>query len=105
MFGFFVSGEFKGFWSNSIGDIFFDLTCLKMGWDKSVTSMVYYPSLKESDLQNAVASLSDVNVYEKHQEQTGVDENDQPIIEEVTTLIKTIQADTFVTNGIIIIPC
>jgi hypothetical protein len=105
MFGLFVSGEFKGFWSNSVGDIFFDATCINMQWDKSLTSMVYYPSLKDSELQHAVASLSDVKVYEKHQEQNGVDENDQPIIEEVATLIKTIQADTFVTNGITIIPC
>jgi len=105
MFGFFVSSEFVGFWSNKVGDIFFDLTVFSMKWEKSSVSVVYYPNLQESEIQHAVASLSDVKVYEKHQEQTGVDENDQPITEEVTTLIKTIQADTFVTNGLIIIPC
>jgi hypothetical protein len=105
MFGFFVNNEFKSFWSNKIGDIFSDLTCMKMNWPKEATTLVFYPSLKESDLQNAVASIDKVEVYSVSQNETGVDEEGNPIFEEVKTLTKTINSDKFVVNGMMLIPC
>lgn len=105
MFGFFVSGEFKGFWSNRVGDIFCDLTCIKMQWAKESTTLVFYPNLKEHELQNAVASIDDVKVYNKEQNETGVDEQGNPTFEEKSVLVKTISADKFMVNGLMLIPC
>lgn len=45
MFAFFINGEFKSFWSNDIGDIFFDATCKSMKWDSSVVDLVHYTNL------------------------------------------------------------
>lgn len=46
MFAFFVNDEFKGFWANKEGDIFADITCLSMNWEKSLVDLVFYPDLK-----------------------------------------------------------
>jgi hypothetical protein len=105
MFGFFVNGEFKGFWSNRVGDIFADLTCLKMGWSKELTTLVYYPDLKEHELEKAVATVDKVDVYVSAQNQTGEDEEGNPIFEESQTLVKSINSDKFVVNGMMLIPC
>lgn len=105
MFGFFVNGEFKGFWSNKVGDIFCDLTCQKMGWAKELTTLAYYPNLKESELKHAEPTVDDVKVYSVSQEQTGEDEEGNPILEENKTLVKTIQSDKFMVNGLMLIPC
>lgn len=105
MFGFFVSGEFKGFWSNSIGDVFCDLTCMKMQWAKESTTLVYYPALKDSELSSAVATVDSVSIYREVTNEVGVDENDQPILETTQELVKTIQSDKFMVNGLMLIPC
>jgi hypothetical protein len=105
MFGIFLNNEFKGFWSNRPGDIFIDLTCKKMSWPKELTSLVYYPSLREHELQNAEASLDDVKVYREESNQTGEDEEGNPIYENEKVLVKTIDSDKFVVNGLMLIPC
>jgi len=110
MFGFFVNNEFKGFWSNQVGDIFFDNTCNKMEWDKSQTVMVRYNGMKESEIENALVSPSEAQIRTKsfNEVDSGeVDGEGNPILiqEEVFTVVKTIQADLFVNNGVMLINC
>lgn len=105
MFGFFVSGEFKGFWSNSIGDVFCDLTCMKMQWSKESTTLVYYPSLNGAEIYNSVPTIDSVDVMQEVTNEIGVDENDQPIFETSQVLVRTIQSDKFMVNGLMLIPC
>jgi hypothetical protein len=96
MFGFFVGGEFKGFWSNSVGDVFADLTCSRMNWSKVDVTLVYYPSLGEGELDGAEASVDSVKVYRK---ESGEDQ------EELKILVKEIQSDKFMVGGLMLIPC
>lgn len=105
MFGFFVNDEFKGFWCNRPGDMFVDLTCQKLNWPKQQTTVVYYPDLKDSELQHAQPSTSKVDIYQEIMVENGVDENQQPIMETSLVLVKSINADSFMVNGIMIIPC
>jgi hypothetical protein len=85
MFAFFVSGEFKGYWHNQPGDKFFDVTCEVMLWPKSLTSLVYYPKMKESDLAESTPGLESLEIK-------GDDS-------------KKIIADKFVISGMMLIPC
>jgi hypothetical protein len=105
MFGFFVNHEFKGFWSNQPGDIFFDLTCLKMQWPKEATTLVYFPGLLESELKDALATPDKCQGFKSELQEIGQDEEGNTLTEEVKILNREIVADKFVINGIIIIPC
>jgi hypothetical protein len=97
MFAFFVGEEFKGFWGNSPGDIFFDLTCDAMDWEKSITSLVYFPKFHTGKWvgKEVEVSMESLIVKEK------TIENEQ----EILNTVKTYQPDVFVHNGLILIPC
>lgn len=110
MFGLFVNGEFKGFWSNKVGDVFFDNTCNKMEWDKSQTIMVHYQGMKESEIEHTLVSPNEVVIRNKVTnlvDSGELDENQQPIMIEQDdfVVVKTIQADLFVNNGVMLINC
>jgi hypothetical protein len=112
MFGFFINDEFKGFWSNSAGDRFFQATCKSLGWAESQVTLVYYPNLKQSELQNCEPLKSDCKVYKKVQTEitvTELDEDGNEVtrteIQDELVLDRVINADTFVLNGLILIPC
>lgn len=45
MFAFFINDVFFSFWSNDVGDVFFDKTCKSMKWDSSKVDLVYYKNL------------------------------------------------------------
>jgi hypothetical protein len=112
MFAFFINGELKGFWANKVGDKFYVLTCSSMGWDQANTNLVYYPGLKDSELELAQPSLSSCTVNKKETVEVQVTSTNE-LGEEVITielqenviLDRIIQADNFVTNGIMVIPC
>lgn len=112
MFGFFVNDEFKGFWSNNVGDIFFQATCKSLNWVESQVTLVHYPGLKQSQLEFCEALKSDCKVYKKVQTEVTVTELDEDgnevtrtEIQEEIVLDRVINADTFVLNGLILIPC
>jgi hypothetical protein len=118
MFAFFIDQEFKGFWSNTIGDIFFDLTCKSMKWDKLKASLVYYPELQENEIQHANATELSCDVYNLENQQTGeetvdiLDENGiktgeeiKPIFEDVLVLIRSVDSIIYAQNGQIINKC
>jgi len=104
MFGFFVSGEFKGFWSNKVGDKFFDLTCSKMKWLLSTTTLVYYSDLSESDLAHAEPTEENVKFY-REETIDGEGGEGETVYSTQKVLVKTIQGDIFVLNGVILKPC
>lgn len=110
MFAFFIGNEFKGFWANKVGDVFFDNTCEKMGWDKNTTILSHYNGLKDSDLANSLVSPNEITIREKSTslvDSGEVDENQEPIMIEQDdfVVVKTIQADLFVNNGVMLINC
>jgi len=106
MFAFFVSGEFKGFWVNRAGDKFADATIKAMGWPKASTTLVRFDGLKSEELQGAEASLEEVRVYRSEEQEVGFDEETQaPITESVKVLVRTIPADMFINNGLMVRPC
>jgi hypothetical protein len=45
MFAFFKNDQFVDFWSNKIGDVFFDLTVSGLKWNRSEIDLFYYPEL------------------------------------------------------------
>jgi hypothetical protein len=104
MFAFFVNNEFKDFWSNKVGDKFFDLTCAKMKWPLSATTLVYYPDLSESDLKNAEPTIDEVKVY-REETIEGEGGEGETVYSTQKVLVKTIQGDKFVLNGVILKPC
>jgi hypothetical protein len=91
MFGFFVSGEFKGFWSNKVGDKFADITIQKMGWPKSLVTLVCFNGLLESEVSNCDVTLEKARVYKQG-------ESDK-------FLLREIAGDKFIVSGLIIKPC
>ena len=112
MFSFFVNGEFKGFWSNQIGDMFFSLTCNKLAWSESLTSLCYFPGLLNSELELAEPSLTECRVNKKvmvEVEVESTDESGNPItvteLQESIVLDRIIPAQVFVNNGLMLIPC
>jgi hypothetical protein len=104
MFAFFVNNEFKGFWSNKASDKFFDLTCSKMKWALSATTLVYYSDLSESDLTHAEPNEESVKVY-REETIEGEGGEGEPVLSKQKVLVKTIQGDKFVLNGVILKPC
>jgi hypothetical protein len=104
MFGFFLNGEFQGFWSNKVGDKFFDLTCAKMKWPLSATTLVYYSDLSESDLTHAEPTEDSVKVY-REETIEGEGGEGEAVYSTQKVLVKTIQGDKFVLNGVILKPC
>lgn len=117
MFGFFVNGEFKGFWSNKIGDVFVELTCNSMNWDKNQTVVVFYPSLNVDHSKLYEATINDCKEFIEVDVQIGTEMVDsldeqgnpiqieQPVFEKQAQLQHTFQADVFYNNGSIILPC
>ena len=55
MFGFFNGNNFVGQWGNRPGDIFFDLTVLKTGWESA--ELYYYPRPVQGVYEFSKASL------------------------------------------------
>lgn len=105
MFAFFVNGQFKGFWTNKVGDKFADLTITKMKWPKNSTSLVFYQGLNGSEIKNCEPTLNGVDVIKDEVNEIGVDENDQPILETSEILVRSIQSDKFMIDGLMLIPC
>jgi len=99
MFGFFVNGEFEGFWSNRVGDIFAQNTIQKMGWALSTVTVVHYSGLKESELQLAEPTIDEVRVYSGTINEY-VNEDGLTVTENGKQLVRTIKADLFIKDGI-----
>jgi hypothetical protein len=109
MFAFFVNDEFKGFWSNKIGDIFVQATCSALGFAPSQTEVVFFHFLDEQPehftfdanktlvIQRKVVSTSTVIDPETNEEVTTETESF------VTS--RTISADPFFTNGTVVQDC
>jgi len=105
MFGFFVNGEFKGFWSNRVNDIFFAATCKRMNWPLSLTTMVHYPEMVEVQIEHAEPSEKEVKINKEELIEDGKDDEGNPKFKKEKKLIKKIHADIFVKSGIVIKPC
>lgn len=45
MFLFLKNNELVNFWSNKIGDVFFDLTVSGLRWNRSEIDLFYYPEI------------------------------------------------------------
>jgi hypothetical protein len=91
MFGFFVNDVFSGFWSNKVGDIFCDITCEKMGWDKTQVKLYKYSNLNQNDLEHIQLDGYSVRVMSSS--------------EQDATLVKMCEGDLFYSNGVMLIPC
>jgi hypothetical protein len=108
MFCFFKGNEFVNFWSNSIGDIFADLTCHSMKWDKGQVDLVYYWGLDNMPEHYEFDSNKVLIVKNKVVTQEEVlDENGNPsIIENVSyTIHKQVDPDFFMSKGVMVKPC
>jgi len=112
MFSFFVNGEFKGFWANQPGYLFFSLACNRLSWSESLTSLCYFPGLLNSELELAEPSLTECRVNKKVMAEVEVestDESGNPItvteLQESIVLDRIIPAQVFVNNGLMLIPC
>jgi hypothetical protein len=104
MFGFFVNGNFKGFWSNKVNDKFADLTIQKMKWVPSSVTLVYYQGLQESELRNTEASIDEVKIY-RDETVEGIGGEGESVYTTQKVLIKTIESDKFMINGVMILLC
>jgi hypothetical protein len=114
MFAFFINDELQGFWSNNVGDLFFDATCKGMSWDKSKATLVRFDNLKDHELQLTEASVQEASVFREEDEEVEVEipaseENPEPqtIIQrrKIKVLDRKIPATIFAKDGLIIIPC
>lgn len=86
MFGFFLDGEFKGAWGNSIGDIFYVNTCDSLEWDITKTKLVHY-DVKRSEMRESFSHEFTESALILKDEQGNV--------------IKTIPSELFAENGLL----
>lgn len=99
MFAFFLNGTFLDFWANKPGDIFFDLTVSKMGWNPDNVTLVHLPGIP---VRRPEFFRFDENKNLIIQEQQVIEGEIQ---EETLVDIQTITAEVYVQNGERIIPC
>lgn len=118
MFAFFVFNELKGFWGNKIGDVFFQNTCKKMGWDITNTSLVYFEGLTDQESLNCIATKSSIEIYNKQLVQVGTEEKDildengivigseiVPVNEMQDVFVRSIPSQIFVLDGVFQAQC
>ena len=108
MFCFFKDNELVNFWSNSIGDIFADLTCNSLKWDKAKVDLVFYWGLEGVPEHYEFDSNKKLIIKKRHFTQVeSQDENGNVILNEVEsfTVEKEIEPDFFMSKGLIVKPC
>lgn len=97
MFCFFYKDSFVNFWSNKIGDIFFDLTINGMKWDRLDVDLYYYQSL------NSVPEFYEIDSVKKliiKKEIVTVVEHES-VNEDGVTIVTTEQVKTYETDRVI----
>jgi len=108
MFCFFKNDAFENFWSNKIGDIFFDLTIRGMKWDQSQIDLVFYPGLEKVPAYYEFDSNKKLIIKDRivmHQEVTNED-GTLSVLESESFVIKSeIEPIVYAVKGVIIKPC
>jgi hypothetical protein len=87
MFAFFLNDQFMGFWANSVGDKFVEITCAQKLWAQELVKVYYYANLSGEDLDEFELDGFNVRVLKE------------------SVLIKTCEGDLFYSNGIMLHPC
>jgi hypothetical protein len=103
MFAFFVNDEFKGFWSNKIGDIFVQATCSALRFSPSQTKVVFFHGLENVPEYFVFGNSNSLIIQEKVIiVGTSIDpETEQEITTETESFVdlNTIPADPFFVDG------
>lgn len=114
MFGLFLDDVFMDFWSNKAGDIFIDLTCSSLGYDKNQVDLVFYPGMssppshheldgKKLRIMNEVVTIDEEPVLDENGDPVFSDDG-QPLMHNVSSisyhLQQTIDPVPYLTKGI-----
>lgn len=108
MFCFFKNDAFENFWSNQIGDIFFDLTIRGMKWDQSQIDLMFYPALEKIPAYYEFDSSKKLLIKDRiviHEQVTNED-GTLSVLESESFVVKSeIEPIVYAVKGVIIKPC
>lgn len=84
MFALFVSGVFRDFWQNEIGDVFLANTCLKLGLNQADVDLIHYAGISQAPSLYTFNVNKDLIIQNQIITPTSVptlDENGDPVLD------------------------
>jgi len=108
MFCFFKNDELINFWSNSIGDVFADLTCQALKLNKQEIDLVFYHGLDSIPDHFEIDASKKLIIKKRTVTQVeNQDEEGKQIITEVESFSveKEIEPDHFMSKGLMLKSC